>query len=243
MVVTCLQKIPSTGKETRDQYQFRHSDRWYKQRVPPRFFIVYLRKIHTYTFLYSNIYSSPRKLTWLAGKSTVNDDGISYWKWGVSNVMFLFRSVSILYYRWWFQPIWKILRKGFILNKQFWESITLCFYTWICIKCLEKSSKSYSPKWWWNMVSYYSREWTSHLRKKNNIFNGGSVKQPFYVMTWNHPIKTSIYKWLFGVPGLYIYTSSGKSNGRCPKNAKVYHRELAGHFLGSRLALGGPRSP
>ena len=23
----------------------------------------------------------------------------------------------------------------------------------------------------------------------------------FYVMIWNHPVETSIYKWLFGVPG------------------------------------------
>ena len=25
----------------------------------------------------------------------------------------------------------------------------------------------------------------------------------FYVMIWNHPIETSIYEWLFGVPGCY----------------------------------------
>ncbi len=24
-----------------------------------------------------------------------------------------------------------------------------------------------------------------------------------YVKVWNHPIETTIYKWLFGVPGIY----------------------------------------
>ena len=28
----------------------------------------------------------------------------------------------------------------------------------------------------------------------------------FYVMIWNHPIETTIKNWLFGVPGIYIYT-------------------------------------
>ena len=26
-----------------------------------------------------------------------------------------------------------------------------------------------------------------------------------YVKIWNHPIETTIYKWMFGVPGWYIY--------------------------------------
>ena len=26
-----------------------------------------------------------------------------------------------------------------------------------------------------------------------------------YVKIGNHPIETTIYKWLFGVPGIYIY--------------------------------------
>ena len=26
-----------------------------------------------------------------------------------------------------------------------------------------------------------------------------------YTKVWNHPIETTIYKWLFGVPGIYIY--------------------------------------
>ena len=26
----------------------------------------------------------------------------------------------------------------------------------------------------------------------------------FYIKIWNHPIETSIYKWLFGLPGVYI---------------------------------------
>ena len=29
----------------------------------------------------------------------------------------------------------------------------------------------------------------------------------FHVKIWNHPIETTIYKWLFGVPGIYIYIS------------------------------------
>ena len=39
-----------------------------------------------------------------------------------------------------------------------------------------------------------------------------------YVKVWNHPIETTIYKWLFGVPGIYIYNmhakeSRGRQNG------------------------------
>ena len=33
------------------------------------------------------------------------------------------------------------------------------------------------------------------------------MKQPFSIKIWNHPIETTMYKWLFGVPGnnvLYI---------------------------------------
>jgi len=26
----------------------------------------------------------------------------------------------------------------------------------------------------------------------------------FYVMIWNHPVETTIKKWLFGVPGWYL---------------------------------------
>ena len=28
----------------------------------------------------------------------------------------------------------------------------------------------------------------------------------FYIKIWNHPIETSIYKWLFGVPGSYEWS-------------------------------------
>ena len=31
----------------------------------------------------------------------------------------------------------------------------------------------------------------------------------FYIKIWNHPIQTTIYKWLFGVPGIH--------DGRFPK--------------------------
>ena len=42
----------------------------------------------------------------------------------------------------------------------------------------------------------------------NHLKNGCLVKQPFfYIKIWNHPIETTIYKWLFGVPGAYIHTS------------------------------------
>ena len=36
------------------------------------------------------------------------------------------------------------------------------------------------------------------------VFNGCFVKQPIsYVKIWNHPIESSIYKWMFQVPGVY----------------------------------------
>ena len=38
---------------------------------------------------------------------------------------------------------------------------------------------------------------------KHPVLNGCLVKQPFfYVMIWNHPIETTIYKWMFQVPGI-----------------------------------------
>ena len=43
---------------------------------------------------------------------------------------------------------------------------------------------------------------------KQPFFNGCLVKQPFfYVMIWNHPIETTIWNRLFGVPSSnYIFT-------------------------------------
>ena len=42
--------------------------------------------------------------------------------------------------------------------------------------------------------------------------NTWKSKQPLYVKIWNHPTETSIYKWLFRVPGIrehiYIYILS-----------------------------------
>ena len=117
-----------------------------------------------------------------------------------------------------------------------------------------KGSKSYSPKWWWNMVIYYSREWKSHLRKKTTSLMDVRWNNHFInVMTWNHPIKTSIYKWLFGFVWstrftiymyIYIYTSSGESNPRCPPMPRLPPTTSRLHLpWGSRLAFGGPRSP
>ena len=31
----------------------------------------------------------------------------------------------------------------------------------------------------------------------------------FYIKIWNHPIETTIYKWLFGVPGKYTDLTTG----------------------------------
>ena len=44
----------------------------------------------------------------------------------------------------------------------------------------------------------------------NNHFlmDGNGETTIFYVMIWNHPIETTIYKWLFGVPG-------GSSKTKC----------------------------
>ena len=40
---------------------------------------------------------------------------------------------------------------------------------------------------------------------KQPFINGCLVKQSFfYIKIWNHPIGTTIYKWLFGVPGVNV---------------------------------------
>ena len=36
--------------------------------------------------------------------------------------------------------------------------------------------------------------------------DGNGDFQPFFYMKiWNHPIETTIYKWLLGVPGMYLF--------------------------------------
>ena len=83
----------------------------------------------------------------------------------------------------------------------------------------------------------------------NHFTNGCLVKQPFfYIKIWKHPIETTIYKWLFGVPGAYIHTSksgvvqfSRLFKPRCNicKNTQLptCHREACGRRSNFRSML------
>ena len=50
----------------------------------------------------------------------------------------------------------------------------------------------------WTSISYLEPQRTIYYKL---MFGETTI---FYIKIWNHPIKTSIYKWLFGVPGLYF---------------------------------------
>ena len=43
---------------------------------------------------------------------------------------------------------------------------------------------------------------------KQQFLNGCLVKQKFYVMIWNHPMETTIYKQMFQVPGWNLMVGS-----------------------------------
>ena len=52
----------------------------------------------------------------------------------------------------------------------------------------------------------------------------------FYIKIWNHPIETTIYKWLFGVPGGLITPFFNIREARKHFHLQKKIRGLAGHF-------------
>ena len=57
-----------------------------------------------------------------------------------------------------------------------------------------------------------------------------------YVKIRNHPIETTIYKWLFGVPDIYIYIYRAYLDRGKKCQARIFHRATrspwaAGHVL------------
>ena len=51
-------------------------------------------------------------------------------------------------------------------------------------------------------ICTFSHTWKPQTTSLNWMFGETTIS---YVKVWNHPIETTIYKWLFGVPGIYIY--------------------------------------
>jgi len=54
-------------------------------------------------------------------------------------------------------------------------------------------------------------------------------------MIWNHPIETSIYKWLFGVPGSWENNPSSQERSKFPRIGGINEIRFLGggfkHFL------------
>ena len=100
----------------------------------------------------------PRKLTWLAGKSTIRRC-MSYWKWWFSNVMFVFRGV-ILIWIWRNHPI----------------NYFLATYA-TCIVALP-----HFPTSWWQDAFQCCFFCKSHVKGTKNTF--ASAKQSSEVMSW-----------------------------------------------------------
>ena len=52
------------------------------------------------------------------------------------------------------------------------------------------------------MIQFHEHIWFKGARKSTTSFEWMFGETPvFHVKIWNHPIETTIYKWMFQVPG------------------------------------------
>ena len=79
-------------------------------------------------------------------------------------------------------PSTKHLQKGCFVER--WSEVTIC-----------------------SLLRHFALEDVFYyLEPQTTIFYWMFVETTIpYVKIWNHPIETTIYKWMFGVPGTYIY--------------------------------------